>query len=57
MALQKQTPSTGGFSSGGKPITPPINTRVDSNGNARKSVGGSYRPTNFRNAGPRGKKS
>lgn len=37
-------PSKGGFNrTAGQPITPPIRTTVDANGNARKSVGGSYK--------------
>lgn len=57
MALKRQAPSTGGFAaSAGEPITPPINTRISPSGNSQKRLGGSYRPTNFKNAGPRGKR-
>lgn len=57
MALQRQTPSAGGFAStAGQPITKPLITRVDSNGNARKSLGTTYKRNTFRNSGPTGKR-
>lgn len=58
MPFQKNSPSAGGFGDkAGDPITPPIHTIVTPDGNAQKRTGGDYRPTNFKNAGPTGKRS